>query len=212
MADLQIAVGGIVLAPPTDAQLEVLARHAATPEAVLPVSQSHFVKWLGGRTPDQIERQRIDRIRSNRDLSKRPGWTLDLAVLTDGAAVGLQSISGFEQWPLRRAVGTTSWLIASAQRHGIGTAARAGVLELAFAHLRAEAAKSWALVENVASVAVSTKLGYRFVDSHVLVEDGRELTEQVYEIAGADWLTSAVRRRYAPVITGVESVVAKLAH
>ena len=124
-----ISVGGAQLRPPTDSQLATLARAAATPEAVLPSAQTHFVKWIDGRTPDEIERQRIARVRSNRDLSG-PGWTLDFAVLVDGRPVGLQSISGFPPWPRRRIVGTTSWLVSDAQRRGLGTAMRAAVLEV----------------------------------------------------------------------------------
>ncbi|WP_415795919.1 GNAT family N-acetyltransferase, partial [Mycolicibacterium frederiksbergense] len=175
------------MAAPTDAQLAELARHAATPEAVLPVDQTHFVKWIDGRTPPEIERQRIARVQSNRDLTTRPGWTLDLAVLVDGAPVGLQSVSGFEQWPQQRTVGTTSWLIAPFQGRGLGTRARAAVLELAFLHLDADTAKSWVLEENTSSARVSTALGYQLVDSHVLVENGRELTEHVYELRRRDW-------------------------
>ncbi|KAA0114051.1 GNAT family N-acetyltransferase [Mycolicibacterium sp. P9-22] len=208
---LRIALEGAELAAPTDAQLAELARHAGTPGAVLPADQTHFVKWIDGRTPQEIERQRIARVQSNRDLAKRPGWTLDLAVLVDGAPVGLQSVSGFEQWPQRRIVGTTSWLIAPFQGRGLGIRARAAVLELAFGLLGAEAAKSWALEENTASIAVSTSLGYRFVDSHILVEDGRELIEHVYELRREDWLGSAARRRYPPVITGADALIRQLA-
>jgi len=208
---LRIALDGAEMVAPTDAQLAELARYAATPGAVLPADQTHFVKWIDGRTPHEIERQRIARVQSNRDLAKRPGWTLDLAVLVDGAPVGLQSVSGFEQWPQRRVVGTTSWLIAPFQGRGLGTRARAGVLELAFAYLDAEAAKSWALEENTASTTVSTTLGYRFVDSHVLVENGRELTEHVYELRREDWLSSSARTRYAPVISGADALVRQLA-
>jgi RimJ/RimL family protein N-acetyltransferase len=139
---LHITVGDVLLEPPTDAQLEILARLAAQPDAVLPAGATHFVKWLDGRTPHEIEQQRSARVRSNRDLSKRPGWTLDLAVVIDGDPVGLQSLSGFDQWPRRRIVGTTSWLSATAQGKGVGTRCRAAVLELAFAHLDAAVAKS----------------------------------------------------------------------
>ncbi|MGW0160322.1 GNAT family N-acetyltransferase [Mycobacterium sp. NPDC003323] len=207
---LRIAVRDVELAAPTDTQLAVLARYAATPEAVLPAAHTHFVKWIDGRTPTEIEQQRIARVRSNRDLSAGPGWTLDLAVLVDGRPVGLQSISGFEQWPRHRVVGTTSWLIASHQRRGLGTAARAAVLEFAFAHLRAASARSWALDENVASAAVSTRLGYRMVGSESFVENGRPLTELIYELSADDWLDSPVRRALAPTITGAGALVSLL--
>ena len=210
-AAVRITVADVRLTVPTDAQLAVLARQAATPEAVLPATQTHYVKWIDGRTPELIEQQRIARVRANRDLNAGPGWTLDLAVSVDGQLVGLQSISGLQQWPHRRAVGTTSWLIAPFQRRGVGTAARAGVLELAFTHLCADTAKSWALDENIASAAVSRKLGYRLVGTETVVEHGRHLTEQVYELPATRWLGSQVRQRLAPVITGAEALVGLLA-
>ncbi|MGU3501986.1 GNAT family N-acetyltransferase [Mycobacterium sp. C31M] len=203
---LTITVASVRLSAPTDEQLAVLARHAATPAAVLPAAQTHYVKWIDGRTPEQIEAQRIARVRSNRDLLAGPGWTLDLAVLVDGRPVGLQSLSGFEQWPQRRIVGTTSWLVAPFQRRGLGTAARAGVLELAFAFLGVEAAKSWALTENVASASVSTKLGYRRIGSETFTENGRVLTEQVYELGAAEWMGSSARGQLAPTVTGARAL------
>lgn len=206
----RIEVPGAYLRPPTDAELAVLASRAATPDAVLPAAQTHFVKWIDGRTPEQIEQQRIARVRSNRDLAAGPGWTLDLAVFVGDEPVGLQSVSGFEQWPDRRIIGTTSWLTAPFQGRGLGTRTRAAVLELAFVHLHAEAAKSWALAENISSARVSAKLGYRIIDTHVLVEDGRELTEQVHELAREDWLGSAVRQQIAPVVTGVDAFARRL--
>ncbi|MGN7778869.1 GNAT family N-acetyltransferase [Mycolicibacterium sp. 22603] len=207
---LRVDVADVSLVVPTDAQLAVLARQAATPGAVLPEDQTHYVKWIDGRSPEVIEQQRIDRVRSNRDLTTGPGWTLDLAIVVGGRPVGLQSLSGFEQWPHRRVVGTTSWLIAPYQRRGLGTAARAGVLELAFANLRAEKAKSWALDENVASTSVSTQLGYRLIGAEVIIEHGRELTEQVYELSAEEWEKAAVRRRLKPVVTGAEPLAQAL--
>jgi RimJ/RimL family protein N-acetyltransferase len=207
---LEIDVEGARLETPTDAQLEVLARLAGRPEEILEPDKTHFVKWMEGRTPGEIEQQRSARVQSNRDLTRRPGWTLDLAVVADGEPVGMQSLSGFDQWPSRRIVGTTSWLIARFQRRGLGTRCRAAVLELAFLHLGAEAAKSWVLQDNHASIAVSTKLGYRVVSDAQIVENGRELTEVVYELGANDWIQSSARRRYAPVIEGVDPLMGLL--
>lgn len=207
---LRIDIEGAHLEAPTDAQIETLARSAARPGAVLPPADIHFVKWLHGRTADEIESQRTQCIRSNRDLTQGPGWTLDLAVIVDDEPVGVQSLSGFEQWPHRRVVGTTSWLLASHQRRGLGTKCRAAVLELAFAHLNTEAAKSLALEANRASIAVSTKLGYKQVDRHVITESSRELVELVYELSAARWLNSAARQQFSPKISQAESVVTLL--
>lgn len=209
-AALRVDVEGARLQVPTDEQVELLARRAAQPGAILPEGDEHFVKWLEGRTSDEVERERVDRVRSNRDLTTRPGWTLDLAVLVDGEPVGLQSMSGFDRWPARRIVGTTSWLLRSHQGRGIGTRCRAAVLELAFAHLGAESAKSWVLDDNHASVAVSAKLGYRRTSTEQLTEHGRVLTELVYQLDAGDWLDSAVRRDIAPVVTGAAGLVTLL--
>ena len=207
---LRVDVEGARLQVPTDSHVELLARRAAQPGAILPVGEEHFVKWLEGLAPQEIERDRIARMRSNRDLTTRPGWTLDLAVLVDGEPVGLQSISGFDRWPTRRIVGTTSWLLRSHQSRGLGTRCRAAVLELAFAHLGAESAKSWVLDDNHASIAVSTKLGYRHTSTEHLEERGRVLTEDVYQLDAGDWLDSAPRRDIAPVVTGAGGLVALL--
>lgn len=204
---LRIHVEDARLEPPTDAQLEVLARLAARPEEVLDADKSHFVKWMEGRTPDEIEQQRTARVQSNRDLTTRPGWTLDLAVVVDGEPVGIQNVSGFDQWPDRRIVGTTSWLVKRAQGHGLGTRCRAAVLELAFQHLSAEAAKSWVLHDNYASIGVSTKLGYREIGEERIVENGRELIEVVYQLNATDWFDSPARQRYPSTIDGVDPLI-----
>jgi len=207
---LRVQAVGAHLEAPTDTQVAVLASRAAQPSAVLPPADEHFVTWLHGRTPAEIEQQRAARIRSNRDLTRRPGWTLDLAVIVDGDPVGLQSLSGFDQWPHRRIVGTTSWLLAPFHRTGLGTRCRAAVLELAFAHLRSEAAKSWVLEDNHASIAVSTKLGYAEIDRHVIVEDNRELTELVYEVTATHWLNSAARQHLPCTVTGAQPLATLL--
>jgi RimJ/RimL family protein N-acetyltransferase len=207
---LRIDVGSVRLQPPTDAQLEVLARAAATPAAVLSSDEAHFVTWLAGRTPEDVARDRVEQVRFHRDLRRRPGWTLDLAVLVDGDPVGMQSLSGFDQWPVRRVAGTASWLLAPYQHRGIGTYCRAGVLELAFVHFRAEVAKSWTVQENRASIAVSTKLGYHRIAQHRIVDNGREVSEVVFQLDSEDWFRSPARRRYASVIAGAEPVAALL--
>jgi RimJ/RimL family protein N-acetyltransferase len=203
---LTIELDGACLQPPTDDHLFVLAERAAEPSAVLPTDKSHFVTWIRGRTADQIAQQRKARVQANRDLTRRPGWTLDLAVMVNGEPVGLQSLSGFDQWPHHRVVGTTSWLLASFQGQGLGTRSRAAVLELAFTHLGAESAKSWALEDNRASVAVSTKLGYRPIDRHEITEHGCRYVEGAYQLDRGVWLESPVRRQHLPAITGVGSL------
>ncbi|MFL6131130.1 MAG: GNAT family N-acetyltransferase [Mycobacteriales bacterium] len=90
-------------------------------------------------------------------------WRLELAVLAAGQAIGLQGL-GATDFAVTRQVHTGSWLGRRHHRQGYGTEMRAAVLHLAFAGLGAEQARSGALADNAASLAVSRKLGY--------VEDG----------------------------------------
>jgi len=60
-----------------------------------------------------------------------------------------------------RTAETGSWLGQSYQRRGIGTRMRRAVCAFAFDHLGAVELTSGAFVDNPASLAVSTKVGYR---------------------------------------------------
>ncbi|MET0705194.1 MAG: GNAT family protein [Mycobacterium sp.] len=204
---LRIALGSAYLQAPTDSQLSVLARRASEPNAVLPKANSHFVTWIGDRTPQEIADQRINRARSNRDLTEGPGWTLDLAVIVSGQPVGMQTLSGFDQWPHRRLVGTTSWLLTRYQGNGLGTRSRAAVLELAFGYLHAESARSWVLADNHASISVSNKLGYTLVHRHDITDHGHHYNEHVYQLDRDTWLQSPIRRQHQPVITGAQPLI-----
>ncbi len=86
-------------------------------------------------------------------------WALNLVADAGGAIVGMQGLSGRDFGVLRE-VSTGSWLGLRHQGRGIGTEMRAAVLHLAFAGLGAEWATSGAYEDNVASLAVSRKLGY----------------------------------------------------
>ncbi len=87
-------------------------------------------------------------------------WTVNFIVRLDGRAVGLQSLSA-DDFPVLREVETGSWLGLRHQGGGIGTEMRAAVLLFAFDHLGAVAARSSAFTDNLASLGVSRKLGYR---------------------------------------------------
>jgi RimJ/RimL family protein N-acetyltransferase len=90
-----------------------------------------------------------------------PGnWTLQLAVFLGDVVVGTQSMSG-RDYPVTREVHTGSWLGQRYHGQGIGTEMRAALLHLAFAGLNAQFAVSEAMADNLASVAVSRKLGYQ---------------------------------------------------
>lgn len=87
-------------------------------------------------------------------------WRLNLVAVKDGVVVGTQGVSA-RDFPIRREVGTGSWLGRAHQGRGLGTEMRAAVLHLAFAGLGAQYAVSGAYADNAASLGVSRKLGYR---------------------------------------------------
>jgi RimJ/RimL family protein N-acetyltransferase len=91
---------------------------------------------------------------------RRDDWSLGFVVLVDGAVVGTQGI-GAARFPVLRQVGTGSWIGLRHQGQGIGTEMRAAILHFAFDSLQAAYAVSGAWTDNVASLAVSRKLGYR---------------------------------------------------
>lgn len=205
---LVVECDGCVLRVPTDAELVELAGAASVPGAVLAPGAEHFVTWIHGRTSSQIAADRVARGRAARTVLAGPDWTLHLAVVVDGRPVGMQMLTGSRSWPDDRVVGTASWLLREHQGYGIGSRARAAALEFVFAHLDAHAATSWVLADNHASAAVSERLGYAVLDRHELVENGARYDELVYRIEAADWLGSAVRRRYPAVVTGAALLTA----
>ena len=98
-------------------------------------------------------------------------WKIHFVVRSDGRVVGLQELQA-TSFGVTRVVGTGSWLGMPYQGHGIGTEMRAAVLQLAFDHLGATAARSSAFVDNPASLRVSERLGYRADGSYRTVRRG----------------------------------------
>jgi RimJ/RimL family protein N-acetyltransferase len=179
--DVELSCGGVHLRSPSDHDARTLARLAATPGAVLSDAERHFVTWLD-EPPDQIAANLISEIREHRRLPRRGHWTLDFAIVIDGEIVGLQRLSGFDRWPLRRNVGTSSWIVAAAQSHGYGTRARVAVLDLAFEALKAEAALSWTLPLNDRSRRLCERLGYDLIEPA-----SGPAQESKYRLRAAQW-------------------------
>jgi len=113
-------------------------------------------------------------------------WTLELAVLQDGMAVGLQGISATD-FAIVREVGSGSWLGRRYQGQGIGTEMRAAVLHLAFAGLGAEFATTEAFLDNHASLGVSRKLGYQRDGIERQSRRGEAVTLQRMRLSRSQW-------------------------
>ncbi|WP_051065521.1 GNAT family N-acetyltransferase [Nocardiopsis potens] len=121
-------------------------------------------------------------------------WRLPLVVFAGGAPIGIQEIAA-EDFGLVRDFDTGSWLGLEHHGRGYGTEMRAAVLHLGFAELGAETARSAAMSDNPASLAVSRKLGYRTNGTGRLAVDGRRRGEVRLLLERADW----ERHRTVPV-------------
>jgi RimJ/RimL family protein N-acetyltransferase len=108
-------------------------------------------------------------------------WQLNLLAFHRGRVIGTQEI-GAERFAERRTVVTGSWLGRRWQRRGFGTEMRAAVLQLAFAGLGADIARSGAIAGNPQSLGVSRKLGYEVVGSHTVSPRGVALEHTDVEL------------------------------
>lgn len=86
-------------------------------------------------------------------------WSMLFQVSAGDRVVGVQGLEG-EHFASLRTVDSWSWLDPAARGRGLGVAMRTAVLALAFDHLGAQAAVSSAREDNVASLAVSRRIGY----------------------------------------------------
>jgi RimJ/RimL family protein N-acetyltransferase len=96
-------------------------------------------------------------------------WSLEFAARLDHTLIGVQALeaAGF---PVTRSAESTSWLGLQWQGRGIGTLLRIAVLTFAFDGLGARQVTTRAWSDNVASSAVSRKVGY--------VTDGESLEDR----------------------------------
>jgi RimJ/RimL family protein N-acetyltransferase len=90
----------------------------------------------------------------------RDAWDLELAVLWEGEVVGVQGVAT-KDFLTTRTGETGSWLGATHQGQGIGTAMRRAFCAFLFDHLGFEQITSAAFADNAASRGVSRKVGYR---------------------------------------------------
>ncbi|MBX9243774.1 GNAT family N-acetyltransferase [Actinotalea ferrariae] len=96
-------------------------------------------------------------------------WRLALVVRRDGELVGMQDLHA-QHFAQTRTVMTGSWLGRAHQGRGTGTLMRQLVVGFAFDELGADRCESGYIAGNLASAAVSRKVGY--------VDDGRRRTVQ----------------------------------
>ncbi len=113
-------------------------------------------------------------------------WRLPFAVCVEGAVIGLQDLAA-PHWDGTRVVQTGSWLGRDYQGGGFGTEMRAAVLHLAMDHLGAERVESTAFADNMASISVSRRLGYREVGERFVERRGVAARQVCFVMDRVDW-------------------------
>ncbi|GAA1265900.1 GNAT family protein [Saccharothrix xinjiangensis] len=103
-------------------------------------------------------------------------WTLNFLVRAEGKVIGSQGL-GADDFAVLREVTTGSWLGLAHQGEGFGTEMRAAVLAFAFDHLGALTARSSAFDDNLPSLGVSRKLGYRPDGGFVQIRRGERAAQ-----------------------------------
>jgi RimJ/RimL family protein N-acetyltransferase len=195
---LRVTTPRLELRLPDEAQLAALAGVAA--EGIHPADQSPFLTSWTSLPPPERAREVVKYHWLRRGNWRADNWALTLAVLADGEVVGEQTLRA-PDFGVLRCVETTSWLGTRHQGRGIGTEMRAAVLHLAFAGLGAAEAVSGAFTTNPASLAVSTKLGYRPDGLQRDMVRGGIATTQRLRLDRADWQQHA---RIPVTVTGLE--------
>lgn len=148
----------LTLRPDDDRGLYELAALALS--GVHPPEQMPFLQPWTDQAPEDLVRTSVQHFWRARSQLTTADWSVNFLVRHDGRVIGTQELSG-KEFAITREVSTGSWLGIAHQRQGYGTEMRAAVLLLAFDHLNATIARSVAFADNLASLWLSEKLGYR---------------------------------------------------
>ena len=162
---LRLATPRLIMRPLCDDDLAELVDLAVTgihPPETMPF----LVPWTDAPRDQLIENSLRHHWRVRAE-SVPSDWSVQFAVRSRGALLGLQELSG-RNFAVTRVVASGSWLGRAHQGQGFGTEMRAAVIDFAFDHLRATRATSAAFVDNPASNGVSRRLGYVLDGSDVM--------------------------------------------
>lgn len=196
--DLRVVTPRLKIRLPTDEDLYrllALADEGVHDPAVMPFT----VPWTD-EPPPQRHRSSLQWWWGRRAAWRPDDWTFTGAVFVDGVPVGVQDLSA-ASFAALRVVSTGSWLGRAHQGRGLGTEMRAAVLHLAFAGLGAREARSGAFPDNLASLAVSRRLGYVEAGDEPVLRRGRPDRVATLRLDRATW---SARRRQDVVVEGLE--------
>lgn len=197
LAGLRVRTPRLELRYPTDETLAELVDVAAS--GVHDPAEMPFLTAWTDRPPGEFERGFLQYHWGRRAEWAVADWELELAVMVDDRAVGVQGVLA-KDFPVAREVGTGSWLGQPWQGQGIGREMRAAVLQLAFDGLGAEQATTGAFADNHASLAVTRALGYQPDGELWRVRRGQRVRECRFRMSRDAWLP---RRRTDIEIRGL---------
>jgi RimJ/RimL family protein N-acetyltransferase len=155
LADLRLSIGDVTLRPMSEDDIGPLSERLPDDvelDPALPTYAGRDGRLARGTTVHQTYWHSLGTWRPE-------SWNLPLLVSVDRAPVGVQTIEA-DDFASRRAVGSSSWLITAARGRGVGRQMRLAMLALAFDGLAATVAETTAWHDNIASLAVSRRIGY----------------------------------------------------
>jgi RimJ/RimL family protein N-acetyltransferase len=189
--DLRLRTPHLELRLPTDEDLLELIKVAR--DGVIDEGRTAFlVPWNELPSP-AFERQFLLHSWGSRGSWTPDRWSLVLAAILDGQAVGMQEILATD-FAVRRVVASGSWLGRRYHGYGYGTEMRAAVLSLAFDGLGADVAESGYFEGNAPSARVSEKLGYVANGRETFAVSGKPVVEHKLRVTRETW-----RRDLVPV-------------
>lgn len=184
LTDLRVISGDLELRYLDDPLLFELAELAG--EGVhAPDTMPFMVPWTSG-TPQEIARSVLTYNWNARAQLSPDKWSIELAVVRNGRALGIQSIMA-KNFLVTRTLETGSWLGLRHQGAGVGTQMRLMILHLAFHGLGTQLATTSAFDDNPASNGVTRKIGYQENGRDTVAREGLAAVSQRYVLDRAAW-------------------------
>lgn len=199
---VRIAVSDIELAPVDDRTALDLGRLAASGihGNFLPFT----TPWTRGSEVEVARNVFRYQSRLRHDMSPEH-WSLEFAARLDHTLIGVQSLEA-ERFPTTRSAESGSWLGQAWQGKGIGTLNRIAILTLAFDGLGAAEVTTSAWADNVASNAVTRKLGYEPNGEERLDREGRVTVQKRFRMSHAMWDSRGPDLRPHVQLDGVDAL------
>lgn len=161
------------LRPDDDAGLDELGATAL--QGVHPPEEMPFSTPWTDADPRYLQRGVLQYFWGVRAKLSPEDWEISFLIRRNSKVIGVQTLMA-KDFAICKEVRTGSWLGMAHQRQGFGTEMRTAVLTFAFDHLGARRARSDAFEDNVGSLAVFRKLGYRVNGTETLVRRGAPAT------------------------------------